>query len=194
MFKQQVQAGNVVSVTGVGDTIRGTLKEELRYPPDATPAHEKPSEKPLGNRPAAVTSKEFQTLRPAFADPGLEALLESQGVVIDARDEGGPSWLTLLIGFGPTLLLIGAFIWFSQRAAGAGGGGVFSLGKSRAKRYSESEAKVSFADVAGIDEECHRNANRLLAEHRKNLDSLAHALLERESLDEHEVREAASLA
>ena len=38
VFKQQVEAGNVVSVTGVGDTIRGTLKTELRYPPEATPA------------------------------------------------------------------------------------------------------------------------------------------------------------
>src|SRR4029453_18982066 len=98
-------------------------------------------------------SKEFQTHRPAFADPGLEALLESKGVVIDARDESGPSWLKLLIGFGPTLLLIAAFVALSRRAAAGGGAaGMFGLGKSRAKRYTGTETKVTFADVAGIDE------------------------------------------
>jgi cell division protease FtsH len=144
VFKQQVEAGNVLRVTGEGNTIRGTLKAELRYPPEEKPAP--------GDTAPARSSKEFQTQRPAFADPGLEALLESQGVVIEARDENGPSWLTLLVGFGPTLLLIAAFVWISRRAAAAGGGGVFGLGRSRAKRYAETEKKVTFADVAGIDE------------------------------------------
>jgi cell division protease FtsH len=144
VFKQQVEAGNVLRVTGVGDTIRGTFETEVRYPPEAAP--------PAPDQPASHASTEFETRRPVFADPGLEALLERQGVVIDARDESGPSWLTLLIGFGPTLLLIGAFVWISRRAAAAGGAGVFGLGKSRAKRYSETEKKVTFADVAGIDE------------------------------------------
>ena len=154
VFKQQVEAGNVIRVTGVGNTIRGTFKTELRYPPEekAAPEETEPANPPAA-RPAPISSKEFQTLRPAFADPGLEALLERKGVVIDARDEGGPSWLTVLIGFGPTLLLIGAFVWLSRRAASAaGGGGLFGLGKSRAKLYSETEKKVTFADVAGIDE------------------------------------------
>ncbi len=153
VFKQQVEAGNVLRVTGVGDTIRGTFKQEIRYPPEEKPASDEAARaNPLADRTAPRSSKEFETLRPAFADPGLEALLESKDVVIDARDEGGPSWLTLLIGFGPTLLLIGAFVWISRRAAAAGGAGVFGLGRSRAKRYSESETKVTFADVAGIDE------------------------------------------
>src|SRR5205085_10964394 len=74
-----------------------------------------------------------------------------QGVVIKALDENASSWLTLLIGFGPTLLLIGAFVLISRRAAAAGGG-VFGLGRSRAKRYTETQQKVTFDDVAGIDE------------------------------------------
>jgi cell division protease FtsH len=57
----------------------------------------------------------------------------------------------LLVGFGPTLLLIAAFVWMSRRAAAAGGG-LFGLGRSRAKRFSEEQPKVTFDDVAGIDE------------------------------------------
>ena len=48
-------------------------------------------------------------------------------------------------------MLIAAFVWISRRAATAGGG-LFSLGRSRAKRYSEEQPKVTFDDVAGIDE------------------------------------------
>ncbi|MBK7830707.1 ATP-dependent zinc metalloprotease FtsH [Nannocystis sp.] len=147
VFKEQIQADNVVSVTGAGDAIRGQLKAELRYPPDAGGDR---SWFEIGGR--AHTSKQFQTRRPSFADPGLEALLAARGVVIEATDEHESSWFGVLIGFGPTLLLIGAFVWLSRRAAEAGSGGVFGLGKSRARRYSETEKKVSFADVAGIDE------------------------------------------
>jgi cell division protease FtsH len=148
VFKQEVEAGNVVSVTGVGDSIHGKFKAEVRYPPEAEPADAAAS-RALG---AAKTSKEFVTRRPSFADPGLEARLEDKRVVIDAADSQGPSWLTALVGFGPTVLLIAAFIWLSRRAAAAAGGGMFGLGKSRARRYSETGKKVSFADVAGIDE------------------------------------------
>jgi ATP-dependent metalloprotease FtsH len=50
------------------------------------------------------------------------------------------------------LLLIGAFVWISRRTAAAAGSGLFGLGRSRAKRYSEEQPKVTFEDVAGIDE------------------------------------------
>jgi cell division protease FtsH len=73
-------------------------------------------------------------------------------VIIKAVDENASSWFKLLVGFGPTLLLIGAFVLISRRAAAAAGGGLFSLGRSRAKRYSEEQPKVTFEDVAGIDE------------------------------------------
>src|SRR4029434_2575719 len=60
--------------------------------------------------------------------------------------------------------------------------------------YSEATSELIDAEVRRIVEECHRDAVRLLADHRPNLESLARALLERESLDEHEVRSAADLA
>ena len=106
---------------------------------------------PPADQPKPRTSMRFKTQRPVFADPGLEKLLEEKGVVIEAVDESGSSWFTLLVGFGPTLLLIAAFVWISRRAAAAGGG-LFGLGRSRAKRYSEEQPKVTFDDVAGIDE------------------------------------------
>jgi cell division protease FtsH len=145
-FKQQVEAGNVADVTSVGDSIQGNFKNKTAYPPPAPGA-------PAAGAPKARESMEFRTQRPAFADQGLEDRLDEKGVVIKAVDENASSWFKLLVGFGPTLLLIAAFVWISRRAAAAaGGGGLFSLGRSRAKRYSEDQPKVTFDDVAGIDE------------------------------------------
>jgi cell division protease FtsH len=143
-FKQQVAAGNVSEVTSRADVIQGTFKEARSYPPDQS---------------NAPSSTQFQTVQPQFADTGLETLLENQGVVINARplDEPRVWWQTLLLNFGPTLLLIGLFFWISSRAARqlGGSGGPFGLGRSRAKRYDQEEtgtARITFADVAGIDE------------------------------------------
>jgi AFG3 family protein len=64
-------------------------------------------------------------------------------------------WLATALSFGPTLLLIGSFFWLSRRAAGGAGGqsGIFGIGKSRAKRFNhETDIKIRFADVAGMDE------------------------------------------
>ncbi len=138
LFKEQVQAGNVEEVTSQGDAIQGTFKKEVTYPREG---------------PNARTALRFKTLLPAFANPGLETLLEEKGVVINARplDEGRPLWQNLLFGFGPTLLLIVGFVWLSQRTM-AGGRGLFGLGRSRAQRYSDAGPKVTFDDVAGIDD------------------------------------------
>ena len=156
-FKQQVIAGNVVEVTSAGDAIHGTFKTEVTYPSETVAAPVEggsPDKTPLAAANAAkpVTSKQFKTQRPTFADPGLEELLEEKGVVVNALSETGPAWLNFLLGFGPTILLIGAFIWLSRRASSAAGGGIFGLGRSRAKRYAEGQQNVTFADVAGIDE------------------------------------------
>jgi cell division protease FtsH len=153
-FKQQVKAGNVEDVTSVGDSIQGTFKSPVSYPAEAAQARGGQALPSSGaEQRKSQTSTEFETQRPVFADPGLEALLEEEGVVIRAMDERGSSWFNLLAAFGPTLLLIGAFVWLSRRAAAAGGSaGLFGLGRSRAKRYSEDEPGVTFEDVAGIDE------------------------------------------
>jgi cell division protease FtsH len=144
-FKQQVEAGNVAEIRSRGDTIQGSFRQAVSYPPDA------------GDQARTVAN--FSTVRPAFADPGLETLLGQQNVVINARpiDEPANPLLTLLLSFGPTVLLIVGFVWLSSRAGsamGGGAGGIFGMGKSRAKRYDQTTgaAHVTFADVAGIDE------------------------------------------
>ncbi|KAH8719231.1 peptidase family M41-domain-containing protein [Phaeosphaeriaceae sp. PMI808] len=66
------------------------------------------------------------------------------------------SWLSTFFSFGPTILLLGSLVYFTRRAGGGGGGGsggIFGMGKSRAKRFNhETDVKVKFADVAGMDE------------------------------------------
>jgi cell division protease FtsH len=106
---------------------------------------------------ATKTVGDFSTVIPAFADPGLETLLAAHGGTINARplDQPANPFITVLLGFGPTLLLIGGFLWLSRKAAGQMGGGMFGLGKSHAKRYDQStvgDRGVTFADVAGIEE------------------------------------------
>src|ERR1700674_4229610 len=142
-FKQQVVADNVAQISTRTDTIQGTFKQPVAYQPDLSV-------------PARSVS-DFSTVIPAFADPGLETLLAAHGGVINARplDQPANPLLTILLSFGPTLLLIGGFLWLSKRAAGAMGGGVFGMGKSRARRYDETtvgDRGVTFADVAGIEE------------------------------------------
>lgn len=67
------------------------------------------------------------------------------------------SWADTIFSFGPTILFIGAIFWLSRRAAsgagGGSGGGIFGMGRSRAKKFNhETDVKVKFADVAGMDE------------------------------------------
>jgi AFG3 family protein len=66
------------------------------------------------------------------------------------------SWFGTFLSFGPTILLLGSLFYFTRRAGGGGGGGgsgIFGMGKSRAKKFNhETDIKVKFADVAGMDE------------------------------------------
>ncbi|KAJ4304868.1 AAA ATPase afg3 [Kalmusia sp. IMI 367209] len=65
------------------------------------------------------------------------------------------SWVGTLLSFGPTLLLLGSLFYFTRRAGGGSGGqsGIFGMGRSRAKKFNhETDIKVKFADVAGMDE------------------------------------------
>jgi len=85
-------------------------------------------------------------------DPDLIKTLRAKGVVIEARPEEDRSfWFSLLVSWGPILLLIAVWIFF-MRQMQAGGGKAMSFGKSRAKLLSDGMAKVTFKDVAGIDE------------------------------------------
>ena len=120
--------------------MQGEFKRAVRYP--------------RGSNGSRAT--DFSTEIPAFANTdSLSKLLQSNGVVVNAKPlDTGPSWWqSLLFGFGPTLLLLGLLFWLMQRAAAAGGGMLGAFGRSRARRFDAGATeRVTFADVAGIDE------------------------------------------
>jgi cell division protease FtsH len=136
VFREQVQAGNVSEVTSRGDTIQGTFKREVTYPEGSD-----------------TKDTEFETERPAFADDGLLQLLIDRDVVVNAKpvDEGRSLVATLLLSFGPVILLVLLFVFLMRRAGGAASA-LSGLGRSKAKRYDASGTRVTFEDVAGIDE------------------------------------------
>jgi len=85
-------------------------------------------------------------------DPDLVKNLRDKGVKIEAKPaEGDPWWMVLIVQWFPMLLLVGVWIFF-MRQMQIGGGKAMSFGKSRAKLLTENTHKVTFADVAGIDE------------------------------------------
>jgi cell division protease FtsH len=140
VFLQQVRDGNVeqISSTDTG-AIQGELRKPARVPGAAN----------------AVT--DFKTQVPAFADDNaLSAALAKGNVTVNAEPpETGPGIITsLLVGFGPVLLLIAAFIWLSRRAVATmgGGGPLGAFARSRARRVEGEATRTTFDDVAGIDD------------------------------------------
>ena len=134
-FLKQVNAGNVKEITSKGTAIQGTFTKQERY---------------QGSKP---TTK-FKTEVPAFANnDALSALLEKKGVVVNAQplDKGPPWWESLLLGFGPTLLFL-LLLFTLIRRAGNVQNVLGQFGRSRARRYQVSGDRVTFADVAGIEE------------------------------------------
>ena len=135
MFLDQVRDGNVPRITSTGASIQGDFRRPVTYP--AT---------------TGKSSSRFTTEIPSFANTvALEQLLEDQHVVINAESlqKAAPWWETLLYGFGPTILLLGLLLLLVRRGAGRALG---SFGRSRARRYKPSPERVTFEDVAGIDE------------------------------------------
>ncbi|MBW1783369.1 MAG: ATP-dependent zinc metalloprotease FtsH [Deltaproteobacteria bacterium] len=91
----------------------------------------------------------FKTFVPK--DPGLINLLRSKDVKISAKPAGDSSLFHIFLSWAPMLLLIGVWLFFMRRMQG-GGGNPLSLGKSKARLMSDAQEKVTFDDVAGIDE------------------------------------------
>jgi cell division protease FtsH len=92
----------------------------------------------------------FRTINPE--DPNLIEKLQTKNVAIEADVSPPPAWWQgLLANIFPVLLLIGAWIFLMQQTQG-GGNRVMQFGKSRAKLHSEEKTRVTFDDVAGVDE------------------------------------------
>ena len=122
-FLDEVESGRVVEVEIQGNNIKGILAD--------------------GNR--------FNTYSPNF--PGLVEKLSSKNVSIVASplEDKMPSLLGILLSWFPMLLLIGVWIFFMRQMQG-GKGGAMGFGRSKAKLLTEAQGKVTFNDVAGIEE------------------------------------------
>ena len=140
-FLDQVEAGRVKSISSKGDTISGTFTRQLVYP--------------VGSKTKPTTL--FSTQVPTFWDnAALTRQLQAKGVEVNAKNPNpGRSLLSeVLLGFGPTLLLVGLFVLLARRAQSAAGGlgGLGNFGRSQARRVDPTTIQVTFDDVAGIDE------------------------------------------
>ncbi len=141
-FLQQIDAGNVKEISSEGETIDGTLKAKVSF--KAEGAKE------------AQDVQHFKTQVPTFVNTDdLTKQLESKGVVLNAKpvDVGRNPLLTFILAFGPTILIVLGLLWIMRRAAAAGGaGGLGQFTRSNARRADQATTRVTFADVAGIDE------------------------------------------
>ncbi len=121
-FVSYAEKGQIVEVTIQGESITGKLND----------------------------GKNFKTYAPK--DAGLIQILKEKGVRIASKPaEESPWYMNVLISWVPMLLLVGVWIFF-MRQMQAGGGKAMAFGKSKARLVTDKSKKVTFADVAGIDE------------------------------------------
>ena len=121
-FMSSVESGNVAQVEIVGQDINGKTK---------------------ANEP-------FHTYAPTQYD-GLVNKLMASNVQVNSKEPTASPWASLLLGWAPTLLIVGFWLFF-MRQMQSGGNKALSFGKSKAKLSSSSQKKVTFKDVAGVDE------------------------------------------
>ncbi|WAJ27066.1 ATP-dependent zinc metalloprotease FtsH [Antarcticirhabdus aurantiaca] len=124
-FLADVDSGRVRSVTIQGPRVSGSYTDQ---------------------------SSPFQTYAPE--DPNLVSRLEARNIEIKAAapsDNSNPIW-SMLLSFGPILLILGVWIFLMRQMQGGAGGKAMGFGKSKAKLLTEAHGRVTFADVAGVDE------------------------------------------
>ena len=121
-FIQSVDSGGIAGVTITGQDITGTTK----------------------------TSERFHTYAPSQYD-GLANKLIERGVQVESKEPTASPWASLLYTWAPALLMIGFWLFF-MRQMQSGCNKALSFGKSKAKLSSSSQKKVTFKDVAGVDE------------------------------------------
>src|SRR5690606_25427585 len=125
-FITDVKSGQVESVTIEGNTITGTLNDGSR----------------------------FTTYSPETSNEALiGTLLDHNVQIVGSEPNRNSFWAHALISWFPILLLLGIWIYFMRQMQGGGGGrGALSFGKSRARLLGEDQVKITFADVAGVEE------------------------------------------
>jgi cell division protease FtsH len=166
-FLDQAQHGNVAQVEYDGQSLQGTLRHAITWPPPAAtgqPGAAATSSAAAGApaataRPAAGGSqapasyRAYTTVMPPTGDPALLPLLEAHGVTITAKDttSGSSFLLDLVVSVLPMLLLVGLLVYMGRQAQRSQQG-LFGFGGSRARLVDAERPSVTFADVAGEDE------------------------------------------
>ncbi len=135
-FKAQVARKNVKEIFARGDTIEGQLKEPVALPDQQN-----------------ATYHQFTTERPTFAADDLLTELAAGGASVRATPlvEHRGALANLLISMLPILLLVAFYVWMFRRQRAAMGGGLLGGGRAR-KPVDPESVRVTFDDVAGIDE------------------------------------------
>src|SRR5260370_10582015 len=143
VFKQQVVADNVVSVTTTGDAITGVTKTPVKESPTST-----------------VSATHFTTHHPSFANDGLEVLLEQHNMTINANPDNPPPPFcqTLLFRLRSRLLIVIAVLYLIRRPASAGGAGglLRASGQRPSPLYDPARPRAPTATAAGRDERPHQ--------------------------------------
>ena len=122
-FMEKANTGQVASVTITGSEVTGVYK---------------------------AANETFRTYAPAQYEGLVNKLIE-KGVQVTAKEQAASPWSTIFYSWAPILLMIGFWI-FLMRQMQSGGNKALSFGKSKAKLSSSAQKKVTFKDVAGVDE------------------------------------------
>lgn len=123
-FISEVKQGNVSSVTITDQDVTGTMQNH----------------------------KTFTTYLPVAGDSQLLKELVDKGVIVKGKPPEQPGILMHLLNLLPWIILFAIWIYVLRQQAGVGRGGAFSFGRSRARLLGEDQVKVTFADVAGVEE------------------------------------------
>ncbi len=152
-FLDQVRGGNVKSVNIDGGRISGIFARAIPWTPTPDPSFTPSAAQATALAAATpVLYQDFLAYFPqAVGDPSLLPLLEAKGVQVDVAPPASPLIPDLLMTGLPIIVLVVALLWMGRQAAKAQGG-AFSFGRSKARRYTGEESKVTFAEVAGEDE------------------------------------------
>ncbi len=138
-FYNQVVAGNVSQIVIQQSTVRGSFKSAVTWPP-----------RTQTQSTGGSTSNRFITTLLPVDDPQLPQILREHNVTVVSQISEPSILVSVLLTFGPILLLLGFFIWSARRSQGQMSN-MFGFGRTQAREYTVERPKVTFTDVAGQD-------------------------------------------
>ncbi|MDO5297291.1 MAG: ATP-dependent zinc metalloprotease FtsH [bacterium] len=177
-FVHAVQSGQVASVTIKGSDINGLLKTGVKLIPQEnekglfvldpktlsapilptqtdnpaagpTPNTSEPQQTANVSKPGQTHQEAFKTFFRSSVSPSPESVLLEHGVSVEVRDSEGTDWWFIAVQLIPTLILLFIMITILRQTTNSQ---AFSFGRSRHKAVSDSHVKVTFEDVAGVEE------------------------------------------